>query len=531
MKSKVWLVGWFALVMFLLSVIGGWVYKIDPYFHYHKPDLEAYFYVLNNQRSQNDGISKHFDYDALITGTSMTANFKTSEMDAIFGVNSIKVPYSGGSYKETNDNLAVALENNPNLKIIVRGLDYGMIFDDKDRMRDDLGSYPTYLYDKNPFNDVRYMFNKDIIFGKVYAMALENDEEGFIPGITSFDDYSRWQYSYVFGKNTVIPNEIIERGESAEVTHLIDVEKDIIKGNITQNVTSLADEYPDVDFYYFFSPYSAAWWSELVNDGTIYRQIEAEQYVVELILEHDNIHLYSFNNRTDITTNLNNYKDAYHYGEWINSLILRWMHDGEYLLTKDNYLDYLAKELSFYMNFNYESLNWQEDYESDFYAAALLNYEFKGAEPIDVLNNDFVSIELSNSEIVQDQHNGKNGIQCIESLQKEHGSDVSIWDYVLHIKYVGAKICISELGDHNYLVFYGKKVTGQGQPAVYVYSDQNEKVEEVTAMYQNTDNEWHQYVINLSKVDGGVTLIFNGGDVDNTGSLDSTYVFSDITLY
>lgn len=38
--------------------------------------------------------------------------------------------------------------------------------------------------------------------------------------------------------------------------------------------------------------------------------------------------MHSFHNRTDMTTDLNHYKDGPHYGEWVNSLILKWMHDG-----------------------------------------------------------------------------------------------------------------------------------------------------------------------------------------------------------
>lgn len=125
MKVKVWLISWLILVVSALSVFGYWVYKIDPYFHYHKPELERYFYSLNNQRSQNDGISKHFEYDALVSGTSMTENFRTTEVDDIFGCNSIKVAFSGGTYKEINDNIEIALKNNGNLKTIIRCLDMG----------------------------------------------------------------------------------------------------------------------------------------------------------------------------------------------------------------------------------------------------------------------------------------------------------------------------------------------------------------------------------------------------------------------
>ena len=48
--------------------------------------------------------AKHFDYDAIITGTSMTENFLSSEFDSLFGVNSVKTTFSGASYKEINQN-------------------------------------------------------------------------------------------------------------------------------------------------------------------------------------------------------------------------------------------------------------------------------------------------------------------------------------------------------------------------------------------------------------------------------------------
>ena len=360
-----------------LGLIGYEVYKVDPYFHYHKPDTSAYYYVLNNQRSQNDGISKHFDYNALITGTSMTENFKTSEFDEIFDVHSVKVSYSGGSYKEMNDNLKIALRHNPNLKTIVRCLDMGFFFDSPNRMREDLGKYPTYLYDENPFNDVQYVYNKDVLFGRVYAMMRQNDAPGFTPGITSFDDYARWNQYYTFGIDTVAPNGLVYT-VPAEEKHLTEEEKQTITQLITENVTSLADQYSDVEFYYFFSPYSIAWWNSITNEGTLYRQLEAEQYIIELILEHPNIHLYSFNNDTALTTDLNNYKDTIHYGEWVNSAMLRWMHDGVGLLTKENYQDYLKAERAFYANITEEDiarLNAQPDYADDKTAEYLMEHK------------------------------------------------------------------------------------------------------------------------------------------------------------
>lgn len=530
MKSKYWLIGWLSIVSIALGSIGIWVYKIDPYMHFHKPNTDNYFYTLDNQRSQNDGITKHFDYDALITGTSMTENFRSSEMDNIFNCNSIKVCYSGGSFKEINDNLKVAAKNNPDLNIVVRGLDMSYFFMDKDYIRNDLGVYPSYLYDSNPFNDVEYIWNRDIIWNRAYKMAAANNNKNFKPGITSFDDYSRWKYECTYGINTLCPNGISDFSKGKAV-HLTSEEKEKIRGNITQNVTNLAVENPNITFYYFFPPYSIVWWKDQVKTGNIYKQIEAEQYIIELILEHENIKLFSFNNRLDITTDLNNYKDQLHYGPWVNSLILQWMHSGEYQITKENYLAYLETELSNYLDFDYKSLNAQIDYENDSYAAALSNKELTGTAPLKILDMPSEELHLSNSAIIANQYNNSLGISCTGNLNRDLQSNTSVYDYIMNSEYIGAKVEIDEVADYQYLVFYGKKISDHGQPTVYVIDSTGKKIGEISEKYQDIDNEWQQYVIDISNANGPIKIIFNGGYTDNTGSIDSEYIFSDITLY
>lgn len=114
-----------SVIVFLL-IIGSIMIIVDPYFHYHKP-LSILKYRLGNQRYINDGIIRSFNYNGLIIGTSMTENFKTTQFDKIFNIKSIKVPFSGGSFKEINQNIERGLERNKKIQIILRGLDYGMI--------------------------------------------------------------------------------------------------------------------------------------------------------------------------------------------------------------------------------------------------------------------------------------------------------------------------------------------------------------------------------------------------------------------
>lgn len=360
-KNVKWLFGFMLTVSgLLLGIIVGVVY-IDPFFHYHAPN-ERFFYPLSTQRNQNNGITKNFDYNAIITGTSMTENFKKTEVDNYFDVNSIKVAYSGGTYKEINDNLRVAFESHDDIQVVIRGLDMNKFFDDKDEIREDFlggGTSPTYLYDKNPFNDVYYIFNRDVIFNWCLP-AYKSNLSGSPSGITDFDTYSNWMAGSEFGAEIVLSDK--DYFHEPEIVNFLTIEdKKKIKENICQNVTDLAKEYPETTFYYFFPPYSAAWYGDIYQNGDLDRQIAAERYVIQLILSCENIRLFSFSNETDITMDLSNYKDTIHYGEWINSLLLKYMKNDYGRLTSDNYEEYLRTERLLYSNFDYNSLFKQMD--------------------------------------------------------------------------------------------------------------------------------------------------------------------------
>ena len=61
-----------------------------------------------------------------------------------------------------------------------------MFYDDPQRLRDDLGEYPDYLYDNDPFNDVQYLLEKEIVIAS--AETILNARHGMQPGMAAFDD-------------------------------------------------------------------------------------------------------------------------------------------------------------------------------------------------------------------------------------------------------------------------------------------------------------------------------------------------------
>lgn len=352
MNYKKWFKIFIIEIGFVFVIIAACNIIIDPFFHYHKP-LSGLFYVLDNQRYQNNGIVRHFDYNAIITGSSMTENFKTSEFNNIFNAKSIKVSSSGATFKEINDNLKTAYRNNHQIKYIVRGLDINYILRDKDSMRKELGQYPIYLYNYILLDDLKYIFNKDVI--KYSLKTLSFLMQGKKGGVTSFDEYANWNAKYKFGREYVLNARTGFKG-SGKIERLTSREKEIIKANIKQNVTDLANAHPETTFYYFFPPYSIAHWGELYEQGTLQKNVEIEKYAIELILKCPNIKLFSFNTMVDITIDLRNYRDTTHYGEWINSQMLIYMKNNIGLLTKENYKKYIEEEKVLYLNYPYNEL-------------------------------------------------------------------------------------------------------------------------------------------------------------------------------
>ena len=170
---------------------------IDPFLHYHKP-LPFLEYPLKDERYINDGMSRNYEYQALITGTSMCQNFKTSEFEELWKVPAIKIAYSGASYHELDANIERALGYNSELKYVLCSLDGTMLNSPADY--NEYVGYPEYLYDNNPFNDVSYLLNKDVV-SKTIAVVNYTRAGEITP---TFDQYGSWSQYKTFGKETVL---------------------------------------------------------------------------------------------------------------------------------------------------------------------------------------------------------------------------------------------------------------------------------------------------------------------------------------
>ena len=108
MKEKQWNIVVLGSTFGLILMVALVTMVIDPYLHYHKP-WKVLEYPLKDERYINDGIARNYEYEAMITGTSMAQNFKASQMEELWQVPTIKTAYSGATFHELNKSIRRAI--------------------------------------------------------------------------------------------------------------------------------------------------------------------------------------------------------------------------------------------------------------------------------------------------------------------------------------------------------------------------------------------------------------------------------------
>lgn len=341
----------FLLFLFLLFNI-AFISITDPYFHYHKPlSFLSYEMSTDNARYLNYGIAKHFNYDTVIIGSSLTANTKPSELsDSIFG-DSIKVINYGSTIKENYDLLNTILLNRK-VKNIIWGLDFSRLLCHKDEMVN--FSLPEYLYDDSIFNDVNYLLNIDVLLDELNNINHTISKKKS----TTFDEYANWS-----DENTKYGKEILSTMywrttdiNNTDNSFLDDDLKRRIDENLKQNIISLVQSHPETNFILFIPPQSIYFFDSWYAQGMLKCNLDAHNYIISRLASFPNIQLYSFFYTTEWCTNLENYKDISHYGEWINSGILQDIKTEKNQINQDN-IDSISNYIKdFYLSFDYNSL-------------------------------------------------------------------------------------------------------------------------------------------------------------------------------
>ncbi len=305
-RNKRFVLGFFACFLLFLALAAGTVFVLDPFFHYHAPwtDLPP---VSANERYQVGGIAEHFDYDSLVVGTSVTANFRASWFDELLGGKTAKLTFPGGTFGEFCKVLDMAFATH-DVKRIYWGLDTNLLTKDS---TEDLYVFPDYLYDDDPWNDVQYLLNKDVLCKQVVSMlyALTWDP------VPTVDDLFAWENRFAWGEENV--RRVYGRPDPVGVMMTENIFDQEMQANLDVLIPYV-EAHPDTEFYFFIPPYSILFWDQTIQNGTTEAILHVQQQVMEALGQYDNVRLYYFMNEAEVVCDLENYTDPIHYSPEVN---------------------------------------------------------------------------------------------------------------------------------------------------------------------------------------------------------------------
>lgn len=297
------------------------VFIFDPFYHYHKP-IKPLKAVLTQAEYQVIGTLRTFEYDSLIAGSSMAENYNNNWFDETFGCTAIKAVKPGANTSDLMYLLNAAYEEKE-IKNIFYTLDISAITTSVRENYVNEGM-PLYLYNKNPFDDIKYLFNKHVLFEDIpYMIAnsfMGDYEEGESFNWAKYKDFGTLHYSPTLEKEP-------------------DKTKEEYEGNIEFNVNqleSLIKTHPETRFIFIIPPHSSLWWYEAYMCGDLEQDFYALDYAFERILKYENTEIHYFQNMEEIVSDLNLYMDTIHYHPDVNKKLVELIPTDEYRLTGEN---------------------------------------------------------------------------------------------------------------------------------------------------------------------------------------------------
>ena len=329
-----------AIICAVLGLTAMLVIVVDPFFQYHKP-VPSFHYVIDNQISQNPGMIKNFDYDSVILGSSMTVNFDTDLFAETMGLNTLKLSVNAAHPLDISNSLNMICKYNEDIDTVFIGIDPLNYHADPGSIA---YGYPEYLYDANPFNDVSYLFNSDVIIDYIIKPQIKKAD-------TPLNQvYWSWQYME-FGREAIAETYITP--EVTGITLSSDIYMENTVFNMENYIQPHIEEMEDTRFVVFFPPYSILYWYDRMAEGSIPAYLAETEEIIGRLLAYPNVEVYFFQNDYEYITDLDNYCDYTHYNHDMNDYMTCCFADGTYRLTEGNYQSVLQEMQDWLLEFDY----------------------------------------------------------------------------------------------------------------------------------------------------------------------------------
>ena len=308
----------------------------------------------SNFRLQTAAIIRRESFDGLILGTSMTENTSADEASRLFGERLANLSITASDFIERSLILDDIFRRRQ-VRRVIYTLDHVYI---GTRKGYSLYPLPTFdfLYDRNPFNDVRAYLNEHF----AHCLLRWSHDPDCVGSAVSLDRPNAWinqtEYAVRFGgirnwcqaKNNyqirdvylqlrkAIDNKASGTEQSPtedELRQRIDAARRYVDDNVLRHVR----RHPETRFDFFFPPYFRATYAIWHQARPIHSAVHAAmiRYFAEQAESLPNMRVSGFETES-FPDDIANYKDLSHYADDIDSRILAALKSETHVITRRN---------------------------------------------------------------------------------------------------------------------------------------------------------------------------------------------------
>lgn len=353
---KRFLVQFFAGLIGLLLLIGAFVVIVDPFYHYHDATAGTTEYMYT-QVYQTPGAALHFKYDSAIVGTSMTENFRASWYEEQ-GMDLVKLCFAGARSRDIATVYEKVFASGNDVKRVITDLnEYQLTSDPKSRYTE----LPAYLYNDFLPDDVQYIWNRD-----VFTAAILRTLEAIRGKQPDNDLAYTWTDPELFSVEKMERNYRATLDEYAEgftdahsEVGRLAADLEACRLNL-ENLTEYVAGHPEVQFDFFFPPYSIVYWERIRLSGCLHI-LDVYRAAAEQLMDYENVRVFFFMDETGWITDLDEYRDECHHSQLYNRYIYEAMEQGTHQLKAENVDEVFRNFHDYVEQFSYD-LFWDKAY-------------------------------------------------------------------------------------------------------------------------------------------------------------------------
>lgn len=328
-----WLLG---LGVLLLGLAGVFNWVVDPLYFYHRPWFDIGF--SKNQRLQNPGIARQFDYDAVLLGTSRTETFQTSALQRALGLNIINLSVSASLVTEQALLLDVVLQNQA-IRRVVWEINYPS-FSLGDRLYDrqgdrilslGLGTFPEYLYEVGPETPFRYLLSLDILFESLRAIRGQRPD--------NYDTLHYWVDRFEYSEARVLAAWDHRRrywtdARRAYLAQHAPTPREV-QDVFVKRVERVIQQNPQVQFDLLLLPATVLEYGMdfRIRRGRFESRLSLNEAVARAQAQFPNVRIFNFQVDKRLTHDFSRWKDLEHFDASTNEFIINALAQDGYQAT------------------------------------------------------------------------------------------------------------------------------------------------------------------------------------------------------